>query len=86
MSHFEYVCSGELTPEFEERTTNLVSILNSGAYVPFVIHKYWDEVVNETTKKRYVIIHTHMNMRDYFQNHFKTCVYEMHGYYKQLIF
>jgi len=90
MSHFEFICSGDLTPALEERTGNLVSVINSGLYVPFAIHKYWDDVVNETTKKRVIIIHTpincEVNMREYLKAHFKDCGVEIHCFCKQFIF
>lgn len=84
MSYFEYVFSGVLTTEFEEKTNELVKQMTEN-YVPYIIHKYIDEVYMEEKKKRTLIIYSQVNMRDYLYNKFSGCGLEMRMYLKQEI-
>ena len=44
MSYFEFVFSGILTPEYEDKSNELLSDINK-YYVPYVIHKIIDEKI-----------------------------------------
>ena len=65
MSYFEFVFSGILTPEYEDKSNELLSDINK-YYVPYVIHKIIDEKIDEDKNKRTMIIHSHMNNTDIF--------------------
>jgi len=84
MSYFEYVFSGVLTPEFEEKTNEIYKQTTEN-FVPFSIHKYTDEVFSEDKKKRTLVIYSQLNMREYLFNKFSGSGLEMRMYLKQEI-
>ncbi len=84
MSYFEFVFSGIITPEYEEKTNDLLKDMNR-YYVPYVIHKFIDEEVDDEKKYRTIIIHSHMNMTDLLSKKFLSCGLEMRVYWKQQI-
>jgi hypothetical protein len=83
MSYYEYVFSGNLTTEYEERSKQLLNEVNT-SYVPYVIHKYIDEEI-EGKKHRTIIIHSHLNLNEILLTKFVNCGLEMRVYYKQQI-
>jgi len=84
MSFFEITFSGILTPEYEEKTKELLKLVYEG-YPPFSIHKFWDESIYDEKKIRTLIIYSNINMSDYFYRYFSDCKLQMRVYYKQLI-
>ena len=84
MSHFEYIFTGILSPEYEEKTKQLVKEVN-GLNVPFSIQNYSDEVINDDKKKRTLVLYSQFNMSDYLANKFINCGLEMRVYLKQQI-
>lgn len=84
MSYFEFVFSGIVTPEYEEKTKLLLKTINENV-VPFVFHKYYDETITDDKKNRTLIVHSQLNMSDYLYRHFANCGLEYRVYYKQRI-
>ena len=55
MSHFEYVIAAELTPEFEEKTNEILKKIQDGtAFYNF--SKYTDEPLDGEKKHRTIIL------------------------------
>lgn len=84
MSYFEYVISGELTPEFEEITQTLVSRLNNGTAF-YNIQKYWDEEITSEKKNRIIILTSQYNVMVHLFNLVKQDGINFAAYYKQRI-
>jgi hypothetical protein len=84
MSYFEFVFSGIITPEYEEKTNELLEDVNKH-YVPYVIHKFIDEEINDEKKCRTIIIHSHLNITDLLSKKFLSCNLKMNVYWKQQI-
>lgn len=84
MSYFEFVFSGILTPEYEDKSNELLSDINK-YYVPYVIHKIIDEKIDEDKNKRTMIIHSHMNNTDILSKKFLSCKLDLRVYWIQQI-
>lgn len=84
MSFYEYIFSGILTPEYEEKTNELLKDINR-QYVPYVIHKYIDEEIDDEKKNRTIIIHSHLNITSQLSYKFINCKLDMRVYLKQQI-
>ena len=84
MSYFEFVFNGILTPEYEEKTKELLNEINKH-YVPYVIHKFIDENIDEEKKNRTIIIHSHINIIDMLSKKFINCNLNTQVYWKQQI-
>ncbi len=86
MSYFEYVINGELTPEYEEKTTKLLQLVNNGvAFYNF--QKYWDEVstTNAEKKERTVVLASPYNISKNLFELLSGCGLNYQVYYKQRI-
>lgn len=84
MSYYEFVFNGILTPEFEDKSNEIIKDMNK-YYVPYVIHKFIDEEISEDKKNRTIIIHSHLNLIDILSKKFMNCGLEMRVYFKQQI-
>jgi len=84
MSHFEFILTGNLTPDVEERSKQLLND-NNKYYIPYVIHKYIDEDIGEDKKNRTIIVHSHLNISDFLLKKFVNCGLELRVYWKQQI-
>lgn len=82
MSFYEFVFSGYLTPEYEEKSNELIKDMNK-YYNPYVIHKFIDEEIDEEKKNRTIIIHSHMNCIDILSKKFINCKLDFRVYWKQ---
>jgi hypothetical protein len=84
MSHYEYIFVGDLTPEYETKVNDLVKMIGEG-YSTFHIHKYTDEEIGNSVKKRCLTVYSSINLSMFFYNHFKDCKLEYRVYFKQRI-
>jgi len=84
MSYYEFILSGNLTPELEEKSKLLLEEVNK-YYVPYNIHKFIDEEIAEDKKKRTIVIYSQMNIKDFLLKKFMNCGLEMLIYFKQQI-
>jgi neutral trehalase len=84
MSYFEYTMTGELTPEYEERTKLIVERLNNGTAF-YNLQKYWDDEVTPEKKNRTIVITAPMNVWVHLYDLFKGLNLSFVGYHKQRI-
>lgn len=86
MSHFEYIFTGELDSNLEEKTETLVkSVYNNNA--PYNLINYYDTVINDDKKERTIILTSSSNIKDYILNNcFTNCKMNVVTYYKQYIY
>jgi len=82
MSYFEFIFSGDLTPEYEEKTKLLLKQINEG-FVPFKIEKYYDEDISTDKKKRTIVIVSHINVWEYLNLQMQDLKLMFVAYYKQ---
>ena len=61
MSYYEFILTGALTTDVEEKSKQLIDDINK-YYVPYHINKFVDEDIGNDKKNRTIIIHSHMNM------------------------
>ena len=61
MSHFEYVVAGELTPEFEEKTKELLKRIQYGTAF-YNLTRYTDEPLEGDKKYRTIILTSAWNV------------------------
>lgn len=85
MWYYEYIFSGILSTELEEKTNELIKDVNSGINVPYNVHSYTDEPISEDKKKRKLVLHSHHYITDYLTSRLLNCGLEMHVYLKQRI-
>jgi len=71
MSHFEYTFIGDLSPEYEEKTKQIIGIVN-GNNSPFKINKYYDEEI-DGKQTRTLILTSFFNMVPHILNMFSGC-------------
>jgi hypothetical protein len=84
MSYFEFVFNGILTPVYEEKSNEILNEVNK-YYVPYVIHKFIDEDIEDDKKKRTIILHSHINVIDMLSKKFINCGLDTRVYWKQQI-
>ncbi len=82
MSYFEYTFTGDLTPEYEEKTTFLITKVNEGA-VPYKLEKYFDEDIAADKKKRTIVIVSSINVWDHLYSIMRNCNLMYVAYFKQ---
>lgn len=85
MSYFEYILTGDLNKNLEERTNLIIDKLTKGT-LPFSLIKYYDEEVNEDKKIRIFILASNINITNYiYFEYFKDCSMDISVYFKQKI-
>jgi len=82
MSYFEYIISGDLTPEFEEKTKMLYDKVNSGTAF-YNILKYVDEELTPEKKIRTLTIASHLNITRSLYELIQGAGLNFQGYFKQ---
>ena len=85
MSYFEYIFTGILTPDIEQRSTRLLNEMNNYYAPPFSIQKIVDETLDEEKKQRTIIIHSRIHVADYLTSVFSGCEMKLTCYWKQRI-
>ena len=84
MSYFEYNISGDLTPEYEEKTKLILSKINDGTGF-YNIQKYWDEDVTPEKKQRVIVLTSPVNVSNHLYELIKDSGLYLSVYYKQRI-
>jgi hypothetical protein len=86
MSHFEYILTGELDSNLEEKTDLFIkSIYHNNA--PYYLIKYYDTVINEDKKERTFILTSSINLKDYIMyNFFNNCNMNVVVYFKHRVY
>lgn len=84
MSHFEYNITAELTPEFEEKTKELINKIDDGTAF-YTFSKYSDEQLEGDKKQRTIVLTSQWNVWQYLFEIVKGCNATYMGYYKQRI-
>lgn len=82
MSYFEYTFTGDLTPEYEEKTKLLIAKVNEGS-VPYKLEKYFDEEITTDKKKRTIIVISPVNVLDHLYSIMCGCNLMYVAYFKQ---
>jgi len=84
MSYFEYTITGELTPEYDEKTKVFLERITNGTAF-YNLSKYWDEEVTSEKKNRTIVLTTPTNMWIYLYDMIKGLNLSLVGHYKQRI-
>jgi hypothetical protein len=84
MSHFEFIISGDVTPEFDGKIKQVLDNMNTGRAV-YGLQKYVDEDVSAEKKRRTLVLVSPMNVWNHLYDIFKGCGLEFQVYHKQRI-
>ncbi len=84
MSYFEFIISGDSSPEFDDRINVVLNNINNGTAL-YAIQKYTDEDVSPDKKKRTLVLVSPMNVWTTIYEIFKGYGLEFQAYYKQRV-
>jgi hypothetical protein len=84
MSYFEFIISGESSPEFDDRIKFVLNNINNGGAL-YTIQKYTDEDVSPDKKKRTLVLVSPINVWTTIYDIFKGNELEFQVYYKQRV-
>jgi hypothetical protein len=84
MSYFEYIISGDMTPEFDDKIKIVLNNINTGKCL-YAFQKYTDEDVGVDKKRRTVVLVSPVNVWNHIYEIFRGCGLEFQVYYKQRV-
>jgi hypothetical protein len=84
MSYYEFIISGDLSPEFDDKIKIVMNNINTGRAL-YSIQKYTDEDVAVDKKRRTVVLVSPANVWNHIYDIFKGCGLEFQVYFKQRV-
>ena len=84
MSYYEYIISGDLTVDFENKVNNMLDLINTGR-VLFAVQKYTDDEIEMDKKRRTLVLVSPLNVVNQVYDLYKNIGVEIQVYYKQRI-